>query len=79
MSPKTMKQIIGAAVGVVIGLMILFIGFFRTLLLVALGLAGWWLCGSRTVPQPVKEFAGRVKEQAKILMDRVIHYLTTRH
>ena len=68
MSPKMMKQIIGAAVGVVIGLMMLFIGFFKTLLLVVLGLAGWWLCGSRTIPQPVKDFA-----------DRVINYVTSRH
>lgn len=68
MSPKMMRQIIGAAVGVVIGLMIIFIGFFKTLLLVVLGLAGWWLCGSRTIPQPVKDFA-----------DQVINYVTSRH
>lgn len=68
MSPKMTKQIIGAAAGVVIGLLMLFIGFFRTLLLVVLGLAGWWLCGSRTIPQPVKDF-----------VDRVINYVTTRH
>ena len=67
MSPKLMKQIIGAAVGVAIGLMILFIGFFKTLLLVALGLAGWWLCGSRTIPQPLKDFA-----------DRLMTYITRR-
>ena len=67
MSPKLMKQIIGAAVGVVIGVMMLFIGFFRTLLLVLLGLLGWWLCGSRTIPQPLKDFAARV-----------INYVTTR-
>ena len=63
MSPKLIKQIIGAAVGLAIGLMILFIGFFRTLLLVALGALGWWLCGSRTIPQPLKELAERIKDQ----------------
>ena len=68
MSPKLVKQIIGAAVGVVIGLMSLFIGFFRTLLLVVLGLLGWWLCGSRTIPQPLKDF-----------VDRIINYVTSRH
>ena len=68
MPPKMTKQIIGAAAGVVIGLLMLFIGFFKTLLLVALGLAGWWLCGSRTIPQPVKDF-----------VDRVINYVMTRH
>ena len=67
MSPKMIKQIIGAAAGVVIGLLMLLIGFFKTLLLVVLGFAGWWLCGSRIVPQPVKEF-----------IDRVINYVTTR-
>ena len=68
MSPKMIKQIIGAAAGVVIGLLMLLIGFFKTLLLVVLGLVGWWLCGSRTSPQPVKEF-----------IDRVINYVTARH
>lgn len=68
MSPKMIKQIIGAAAGVVIGLLMLLIGFFKTLLLVALGLLGWWLCGSRTIPQLVKDFA-----------DRVINYVTARH
>ena len=68
MSPKMIKQIIGAAAGVVIGLLMLLIGFFKTLLLVVLGLVGWWLCGSRTIPQPVKEF-----------IDRVITFVTTRH
>lgn len=60
MPSRMMKQIVGAAVGVVIGLMMLFIGFFRTLLLVALGGLGWWLCGSRTIPQPVKDLAERI-------------------
>lgn len=63
MPQKLVKQIIGAAAGVVIGLMILFIGFFRTLLLVALGALGWWLCGSRTVPQGLKDLAARIKGQ----------------
>ena len=63
MPSKLMKQIIGAAVGVVIGLMMLFIGFFRTLLLVALGALGWWLCGSRPIPQPVSDFIQRIKDQ----------------
>jgi len=61
MPPKQMKQLIGAAVGLIIGLMILFFGFFRTLLLVALGGLGWWLCGSRTLPKPLNDFLERVK------------------
>lgn len=63
MPSRMIKQIIGAAVGVVIGLMMLFIGFFRTLLLVALGALGWWLCGSRSIPKPLKDFMDRIKDQ----------------
>lgn len=63
MPEKLMKQIIGAAVGVVIGLLMLFIGFFRTILLVALGAVGWWLCGSRVIPQPVREIWNRIMNQ----------------
>ena len=62
MPSKLVKQIIGAAVGVAIGLMMLFVGFFRTLLLVVLGALGWWLCGSRTVPQPLREIAEKIKK-----------------
>ena len=71
MSPKMTKQIIGAAVGVVIGLMMLLIGFFKTLLLVALGLLGWWLCGSRVIPQPVKEFAARAAETVEQVINNI--------
>ena len=60
MPSRLIKQIIGAAVGVVIGLMMLFIGFFRTLLLVALGALGWWLCGSRSIPKPLKDIVNRI-------------------
>lgn len=50
MREQYIRQIIGALVGIGIGIMILYIGFFRTLLLVALGALGWWLCGSREMP-----------------------------
>ena len=71
MSPKLIKQIIGAAGGVVIGVMMRFIGFFRTLLLVLLGLLGWWLCGSRVIPQPVKEFAARAAETVEQVINNI--------
>lgn len=61
MPPMMIKQVIGAAAGLIIGLMLLFLGLFRTLLLVILGGLGWWLCGSRTIPQPVKDFLARIK------------------
>ena len=61
MPPKLVKQIIGAAAGVAIGLMMLFFGFFKTLLLAALGALGWWLCGSRNLPPPLKDLAERTR------------------
>ena len=51
MSPKMVKQFIGAGLGLLIGLMCLWVGFFKTLLLVGLAGLGWWLCGSREVPE----------------------------
>ncbi|MBQ2955861.1 MAG: DUF2273 domain-containing protein [Clostridia bacterium] len=63
MSSELLKRIIGAAAGVAIGMMMLFIGFFRTLLLAALGAAGWWLCGSRALPKPLKDIIDRIRNQ----------------
>lgn len=65
MPPKLIKQMVGAAVGLVIGLMILYIGFFRTLLLVILGGLGWWLCGSRSVPQSMANLMERLKNMRR--------------
>lgn len=62
MSSEMIKRIIGAAAGVVIGLLMLIIGFFRTLLLVVLGALGWWLCGSRAVPKQLIEIINRIRE-----------------
>ncbi len=60
--PKSLiKQLIGLGVGLVIGVMILLLGFFRTLLLVALGGLGWWLCGSREIPRPLIDFIDRIR------------------
>lgn len=61
MPENLIKRIVGAGVGLAVGVMILFIGFFRTLLLVALGALGWWLCGSRTIPQPVIDWIKRIR------------------
>ena len=63
MSPKMLRQIIGAAVGLVIGLMILLIGFGRTLLLCLLALLGWWVCGGCVISEPVRELIERIKQQ----------------
>ena len=63
MSPKLLKQIIGASVGLLIGLMILLIGFGRTLLLCLLALLGWWVCGGCVISEPVRELMERMKQQ----------------
>jgi len=62
MSPKMLKQIIGASVGLLIGLLILLIGFGRTLLLCLLALLGWWICGGCVISEPVRELAARIKQ-----------------
>ncbi len=51
MSSEMVKKFVGAGLGLVIGLMWIFIGFWRTILLVGLAGLGWWLCGSREIPE----------------------------
>ena len=63
MSPKLLRQIISASVGLLIGLMILLIGFGRTLLLCLLALLGWWVCGGCVISEPVRELMERMKQQ----------------
>jgi uncharacterized membrane protein len=63
MSPKLLRQIIGASVGLLIGLLILLIGFGRTLLLCLLALLGWWVCGGCVISEPVRELMERIKQQ----------------
>lgn len=59
--PKELtKRLIGAALGVAVGLMILFIGFFQTLLLVILALVGWWLSGKREMPRWLDALISRI-------------------
>ena len=50
MPKEYIKQIIGALVGLIVGILFLTIGFWKTLLLVALSAAGWWLMGERKFP-----------------------------
>lgn len=60
MSKELIRQIVGAGIGIAIGLMILFIGFFRTLLLVLLAAIGWWVCGSRQIPPRLIEWLSKL-------------------
>ena len=52
-----------AALDVIRGLMILLIGFGRTLLLCLLALLGWWVCGGCVISEPVRELMERMKQQ----------------
>lgn len=59
--PATLiKRIVGAALGIAAAIMILFIGFWKTLLIAALAFLGWWLTGSRQIPQNILDFVARV-------------------
>lgn len=60
MSDPLFKRLAGALVGVVCAVMILFIGFWRTLLIAALAALGWWLAGSRKIPQALVDLAARI-------------------
>lgn len=50
MSESLIKRLVGAGIGVVCALMILFVGFWRTLLIALLAALGWWAAGSRKIP-----------------------------
>lgn len=54
------KRMIGALLGIMIAVLIIIIGFWRTLLITLLAAAGWWLTGPRTIPQPVKDVFARL-------------------
>ena len=56
MSNPLIKRLVGALVGVACALLILFVGFWKTLLIVVLAAAGWWAAGSRQIPQGLVDF-----------------------
>lgn len=61
--PQEYKRIIGAALGIAAALLIIFLGFWRGILVVALGLAGWWLTGPRACPRWIGALAEWLKRQ----------------
>jgi uncharacterized membrane protein len=61
MNKETVKSIIGIVCGLISGILILTIGFWKTLLLVALATLGWWLSGARQLPQGLYDFLARIK------------------
>ena len=62
MLPKIWKQVIGAAIGVVIGLLMLLIGFWTTLLVCVLAALGWRICGGCVVSESVIELLEKIKQ-----------------
>ena len=60
MSNLLVKRLVGTLAGVICALLILFIGFWRTLLIAVLAFAGWWLTGSRQIPQVLIDFFVRI-------------------
>ena len=59
--PSYIRQMIGAVIGIVAALLILFLGFWKGVLVILLGLAGWWLAGERKLPQWVIHLMERYK------------------
>jgi uncharacterized membrane protein len=61
MNRDTAKGLFGSALGLIAAILILTIGFWKTLLLVALAALGWWLSGARQLPQGLYDFLARIK------------------
>ena len=61
MNKETVKGLIGSVLGLIIAILILTIGFWKTLLLVALAGLGWWLSGARQLPQGLYDLLARIK------------------
>jgi len=60
MSEMLMKRLAGALAGVACAVMILLVGFWKTLLVAVLAALGWWLAGSRKIPQALLDFVVRI-------------------
>jgi uncharacterized membrane protein len=61
MNKETVKGLVGSVLGLIIAILILTIGFWKTLLLVALAALGWWLSGARQLPQGFYDLLARIK------------------
>ena len=75
MTPEMVKKLVGAGLGVVIGLMWIMIGFWRTVLLAGLAGLGWWLCGSREIPEwlvnGVNNALNWIKNAVEVIKSRI--------
>ncbi len=78
MSPEMVKKFVGAGLGIVIGLMWILIGFWKTLLLAGLAGLGWWLCGSREVPEWLVSFFGNAARWISGAVETVKNWIARR-
>lgn len=61
MTKETIVRIIGALLGVLVGILFMTIGFWRTLLIVVLAAAGWYVAGSKTLTTAVANMIERFR------------------
>lgn len=60
--PKEMvRGIVGAALGIAVGIMLIYLGFFKTLLLVALAALGFLLSQKRDWPSAIADWITRLR------------------
>ena len=60
LSQSMIRKIVGAGIGAAAALLMLWIGFWKTLLICVLACIGWWLAGSRKIPEPVESLLEKV-------------------
>ncbi len=61
--PAYVKRIIGAVLGVAAALLMLFMGFWKGLLVIILGLLGFWITGDRKIPQWIPAIIEKIKDR----------------
>lgn len=61
MTKQLVQRLVGAGVGILIGILWLTIGFWKTLLLTVLAALGWLLSGMKGLPPQVYDFIARIR------------------
>ena len=75
MNPEMKKKAIWAGAAVVIGLLILWIGVFKTVLLAGLAGLGWWLCDNEEALEWLKGFGAKAWAWLKVVGAKVWAWL----
>lgn len=65
MTKEVVWRIVGALLGVLVGILLMTIGFWRTLLIVALAALGWYLAGSKGLAQKLFQAIDRIRGQSE--------------